>query len=128
MQFETAKLKAHCRMTAAGRGNTHPNPLRLASRWGLSRLRRYFTVRVLAKIGQTQTTSKPHDVVAAVDVEGLAGYPASGVTGEEHGGRGDLTHIHIAPQGSPFGLLLQHLAKAGDATRGKGLDWTGRDG
>src|SRR5712691_2470808 len=69
-----------------------------------------------------------HDVVAAVDVNGFAGYTGAGVGEEEGGGGADFGGVDVALQRGPLGLHLEHVAETGDAARGQRFDGTGGDG
>jgi hypothetical protein len=55
---------------------------------------------------------KPHDVVAAIDVEGLAGDARAAVGKQECGGSADFRGIDVALQRSSLDVSLQHVAES----------------
>src|SRR5271165_3448611 len=72
--------------------------------------------------------SKPHNVVAAVNVYRLSRDAAAAVAGQKDRRRGYFVDIDVALQGGLFGLGLHHFAQAADATRSQGLHRSGGDG
>src|SRR5947207_12574828 len=68
-----------------------------------------------------------HNVVAAIDVNGFAGDAGSAGREEECGGGADFASVDIAAERSAFGVALQHVAEAGNATGGECFKWTGGD-
>src|ERR1700722_226854 len=77
--------------------------------------------------GNWKLSLKSHDVVAAIDVNHLAGDAAAGIGGEEPSGAANFADLHVAPHGGALGVGLVHVAEAGDAARGEGFDRSGRD-
>src|ERR1035438_5713098 len=77
-----------------------------------------------ASLGGLET----HNVVAAIDVDGLAGNAGAAVGKQERGGGADFGGFDVALQRSSLDLRLQHVSKSGDAARSQRLDWSGRDG
>lgn len=71
---------------------------------------------------------KPHDVIAAVHVEGFAGDGAGQVGGEEEGCAADFELVNVAVERGAVGVGLEHVAEGSDAAGGQGLDGTGGDG
>src|SRR5258708_12229952 len=68
-----------------------------------------------------------HDVVAAIHVNHLASDAAAGVGGEEDTSRADFFHVDISAEGGALGVRFQHVAEAGDAAGGEGLDGASGD-
>src|SRR5258708_31081436 len=73
-------------------------------------------------------TSKTHDVVAAVHVDGLTGNPRAEIRSQKEPGVANLFHIHVAFHRRAFGMGLVHLAESCNSTGSQGLDGAGRNG
>src|SRR5438067_8470507 len=72
--------------------------------------------------------SEPHDVVAAIDVDGLTGNSRAQVGREVDRRVADLAGFDIAPEWCAFSVGLEHLAESRNAASSKCLDGTSRNG
>src|SRR6266850_6620471 len=66
--------------------------------------------------------SETHDVVAAIDVNRLAGNAGTCIGKQEGGSSAYLGRVHVAFQRRAVGMRLEHVAQPCDGTRGKRLD------
>src|SRR6266851_1493089 len=65
---------------------------------------------------------EPHDVVAAIDEDRLAGYSRARFGKQECGGRADLGGIDIALEGGALHLVFEHVAEVRNPSRCKRFD------
>src|SRR5438270_11788143 len=68
--------------------------------------------------------SDAHDVVAAVDVEDLAGDRRGHRRDEEERGVADLAQLDVAPERRLFGVVLEHARVAPEAEGVPRVDWS----
>ena len=68
---------------------------------------------------------KTHYVIAAIDMDHLAGDARSAVAGEKGGSGADFKRIDIALQGSALGGQFEEVSESSDPACGKGANGTG---
>src|SRR5207244_12386078 len=68
--------------------------------------------------GRLSTSSETHDVVATIDVNGLAGDGGARVGKQERSRIADFAWIHIAFQRGAFGLHFKHFTEIRDTAGG----------
>src|SRR5262249_61892537 len=89
---------------------------------------RLILVRLRARAGlRARWESHAHDLIAAIDVDDLAGDSCGSVAGQKNSGGAKLGGIATAFQWRALLIMLQHRCKPADATRGQRLDGPGRD-
>src|SRR5580692_12780607 len=74
------------------------------------------------------TVSKPHDVESAIYVDYFSRNAGARVRGQKDSGASDFVYVDIAAERSALGVGFVHIAEAGDAASGEGLDGTGGNG
>src|SRR6185437_1854979 len=84
--------------------------------------------RGLHSLAASRLLSEPHDVVAAVDVDGFSGDAGAGVGSQKHAGVSNFFDLHITAEGRAFRMSLQHVTQTGDTAGGESLDRARRDG
>src|SRR5687768_12636155 len=68
-----------------------------------------------------------HDLVAAVDVDGLTGDGGGAVAGQEGAGFAEFFSGDVAFEGGVGFVMFEHIGEAGDAAGGEGVDGAGAD-